>query len=203
MYPHVDGDGWKQRCYLLHISFTALCSRLFPQHHATALSVTRCILNQDPNTASEFIPVSAADLTFSQFFILPVSSSTFSFYIMLLFSLSACHSCLLAALSVLDSLGVGPALTLPVSMTSSEIRNKEAARGVASRSSLCFTLLVSALLRFNFNNLIYIVIISASCLFKFVQDIKSAHPAAIKTNAKLTPPYCSNKSTIFFYLPAN
>lgn len=46
------------------------------------------------------------------------------------------------------------------------------------------------------------MIISASCLFKFVQDIKLAHPAAIKTNVELIPSYCSNTSTFFFNSPA-
>lgn len=69
------------------------------------------------------------------------------------------------------------------------------------RIALYFTLFVSTLLRFNFNNLIYIMIISASCLYELVQDIKSAHPAAIKTNAELIPSYCSNRSTFCIHLP--
>lgn len=40
----------------------------------------------------------------------------------------------------------------------------------------------STLLEFNLSNLIYIIIILASCVFKFVQDIKSAQLAAIKFN---------------------
>lgn len=40
----------------------------------------------------------------------------------------------------------------------------------------------STLLEFNLSNLIYIMIILASCVFKFVQDIKSAQLAAIKFN---------------------
>lgn len=148
------------------------------------------ILNRDANTTSEFNPVSAANWHFSSSLFCQFPPQPFRFTSCFSFccqpvTLICWQLCLCWTHWVLVPFW-------PFLFQWHHPRNTEAARGVASRSSLYFTLFVSTLLRFNLNNLIYIMIISASCLLKFVQDIKLAHPAAIKTNVELIPSYCSN-----------
>lgn len=131
-----------------HTSLTC-CKR----EHDDILFVTWYILNQDANTTSDF------NLPFLlQTDIFPVLYS--ASFPLNLFRFTSCFSfccqpvtlicwqlCLCWTHWVLVPFW-------PFLFQWHHPRNKEAARGVASRSSLYFTLLVSTLLRFNLNNLI-------------------------------------------------
>lgn len=144
-----------QRCYHLHVSFTAFCSSklFFSQNLAATSSVwvhvcegfrvaVRIVVKECRHNSLTFCKLKQDIFLFfhgtckigmqtkpSTFLlktdIFPVlHAASFPFNLFILHHafplLPACHSCVLAVFSVLVSLGVGPFLTLPVSMTSSK-----------------------------------------------------------------------------------